>query len=92
MHINTFESESCVNQNLITVKTLYHIHDQVTGFNHSNKIYFSIVIDARVSIVTVSKLVDVRVTGSCKCPDGSSGLGIKSFASKPTGMDENLCL
>lgn len=43
-----------------------------------------IVIDARVSIVTVSKLVDVRVTGSCKCPDGSSGLGIKSFASKPT--------
>ena len=30
--------------------------------------YFSIVLDARVSIVTVAKLVDVKVTGNCKCP------------------------
>ena len=28
---------------------------------------FSIVLDAKVSIVTVSKLVDVAVTGNCKC-------------------------
>jgi hypothetical protein len=27
-----------------------------------------IVLDARVSIVTVAKLVDVKVTGNCKCP------------------------
>jgi len=27
-----------------------------------------IVLDARVSIVTVTKLVDVRVSGACKCP------------------------
>jgi len=26
-----------------------------------------IVLDAKVSIVTVSKLVDVAVTGNCKC-------------------------
>merc|ERR1711953_1050362 len=32
-----------------------------------------IVLDARVSIVTVSKLVDVNVTGNCVCPSGSSG-------------------
>lgn len=32
-----------------------------------------IVLDARVSIVTVSKLVDVSVTGNCVCPSGSSG-------------------
>ena len=30
---------------------------------------FSIVLDARVSIVTVAKLVDIKVNGSCKCPD-----------------------
>ena len=35
--------------------------------------YFSIVLDARVSIVTVSKLVDVNVSGNCVCPSGSSG-------------------
>ena len=29
--------------------------------------FFSIVLDAKVSIVTVSKLVDVAVTGNCKC-------------------------
>ena len=28
---------------------------------------FSIVLDAKVSVVTVSKLVDVAVKGSCKC-------------------------
>ena len=38
-----------------------------------HNIYFSIVLDARVSIVTVSKLVDVSVTGNCVCPSGSSG-------------------
>merc|ERR1712212_1031050 len=32
-----------------------------------------IVLDARVSVVTVAKLVDVAVTGNCKCPSGSSG-------------------
>jgi len=32
-----------------------------------------IVLDARVSIVTVAKLVDVGVTGNCVCPSGSSG-------------------
>ena len=31
------------------------------------KSFFSIVLDAKVSIVTVSKLVDVAVTGNCKC-------------------------
>merc|ERR1712113_576690 len=32
-----------------------------------------IVLDARVSVVTVAKLVDVGVTGNCVCPSGSSG-------------------
>jgi len=31
-----------------------------------------IVVDARVSVVTVAKLVDVKVTGACKCPTGGS--------------------
>merc|ERR1712226_1687249 len=31
-----------------------------------------IVLDARVSIVTVAKLVDVSVKGRCKCPDVSN--------------------
>lgn len=35
-----------------------------------------IMIDARVSIVTVSKLIDVKVTAGCKCPDGRSGTQI----------------
>ena len=38
------------------------------NFDQNKKYYFSIVLDARVSIVTVAKLVDVRVTGGCKCP------------------------
>ena len=36
-------------------------------YNISN-IELSIVLDARVSIVTVAKLVDIRVTGDCRCP------------------------
>ena len=42
-------------------------------YNTSYIIYFSIVIDVRVSIVTVSKLVDANVSGNCVCPSGSSG-------------------
>ena len=31
-------------------------------------LYFSIVLDSKVSIVAVAQLVDVKVTGNCKCP------------------------
>ena len=51
-------------------------------------------IDARVSVVTVSKLIDVKVTAGCKCPDGSSGVQIpaviKAAASPvPSSSDES---
>ena len=34
--------------------------------------FLSIVVDARVSVVTVAKLVDVKVTGNCRCPSGGA--------------------
>lgn len=48
-----------------------------------------IMIDARVSIVTVSKLIDVSVTAGCKCPDGSSGITIPTFPRKIVAKAES---